>query len=472
MAQEKTVRTTTPAVDKMAENWPVIAALLGGTPAMRAAAAKYLPQWPNEADQAYKNRVATATLFPAFARTVEVLSGKPFSKPLTLEDDTPERIKEWSEDVDLQGRNLHAFAADVCSDAMACGITGVLVDYPRVSNVRTKADEQKIGARPYFVQISFDNILGWKSARINGVETLTQLRFLESAREPDGEFHETEVQQVRVLYPGKWQIWREKEVEGGKKVWALFDEGVSTLQNIPFVPVYGKRTGFMTGVPPLLELAHLNVEHWQSKSDQQTILHVARVPILFAKKLDVDEEGKSKLVIGASSAITCGDPDGDLKYVEHTGAAIEAGRLSLLDLEDMMRQIGAELLVIKPGNTSITQTEADNEPGMCTLQRIAQGLENSLDEALQLMAEWVGEEDGGNVQIFQDYGVDSLAEASMELLRDMNVDGTFSDESLFHEGQRRGLIRPELTWEEEKGRIKQNAPKPSAPTKIDKAAVG
>ncbi len=471
MAQEKTVRTTTPAVDKMAENWPVISALLGGTPAMRAAAGKYLPQWPNEADKAYKNRVATATLFPAFSRTVEVLSGKPFSKPLTLEDDTPERIKEWCEDVDLQGRNLHAFAADLCSDAMARGIAGILVDYPRVSNVRTKEDEQKIGARPYFVQISYENVLGWKSERINGVETLTQLRFLEAAREPDGEFHEKEIPQVRVLYPGKWEVWREKEVEGGRKVWARYEEGKSTLQKIPFVPVYGKRTGFMTGAPPLLELAHLNVEHWQSKSDQQTILHVARVPILFAKKLAVDEEGNSAIVIGASSAITSDDEKGDLKYVEHTGAAIEAGRKSLLDLEDMMRQIGAELLVIKPGNTSITQTEADNEPGMCTLQRIAQGLENSLDEALQLMAEWVGEDDGGNVQIFQDYGVDSLAEASMDLLRDMNVDGTFSDESLFHEGQRRGLIRPELTWEEEKKRIAANTPKQAPAAKPSNPAA-
>jgi len=60
----------------------------------------------------------------------------------------------------------------------------------------------------------------------------------------------------------------------------------------------------------------------------------------------------------------------------------------------------------------------------------------------------------------------------MELLRDMNVDGTFSDESLFYEGQRRGLIRPELTWEDEKKRIAMNAPKPNAPTTPDKDAAG
>ncbi|MGR5432341.1 DUF4055 domain-containing protein, partial [Vibrio astriarenae] len=90
--------------------------------------------------------------------------------------------------------------------------------------------------------------------------------------------------------------------------------------------------------------------------DQQTILHVARVPILFAKML-----GDNKITVGGAAAVKCEDENGDLKYVEHGGAAIEAGRISLLDLEDRMRQIGAELLVIKPGNTNVTQTRADNE---------------------------------------------------------------------------------------------------------------
>ncbi|MGR5448171.1 DUF4055 domain-containing protein, partial [Vibrio jasicida] len=84
-----------------------------------------------------------------------------------------------------------------------------------------------------------------------------------------------------------------------------------------------------TGVPPLAELAYMNVEHWQSKSDQQTILHVARVPILFAKML-----GDNKITVGGAAVVKCEDENGDLKYVEHGGAAIEAGRLSLLDLED------------------------------------------------------------------------------------------------------------------------------------------
>jgi hypothetical protein len=124
-----------------------------------------------------------------------------------------------------------------------------------------------------------------------------------------------------------------------------------------------------------------------------------------------------------------------------------------------MRQVGAELLVIKPGKTTVAQTVAENEAGMCALQRLVEDVEDAIDAALQLTALWIGEKQGGHVQIFKDFGVSTLAEASIDLLRDMNVDGTFSDESLFNEAKRRGYISQEVTWDDEKARIKQNAPK-------------
>lgn len=452
-----TVRDTSAAVDTMAASYPLITALLGGTAAMRDAGKTYLPQWPNEDNNSYTNRLATATLFPAFSRTCEVLTGKPFSKPITLGDDVPAQIVEWCENIDLQGHNLHAFAAAICFHAISFGMCGILVDFPPTrGRLKTRADEKAAGVRPYFVHIHEQNILGWRAARIDGAMTLTQLRFVEQVEEPDGAFGEKLIEQVRVLYPGKWEVWRESDKvdADGQKVWILHDKGSTSLKKIPYVPIYGKRTGFMTGVSPLVELAYMNVEHWQSKSDQQTILHVARVPILFGKKL-----GDGPISVGASSAVIADDEHADLKFVEHSGQAIEAGRKELLDLEDRMRQTGAELLVIKPGNRTVVQTRSDNEAGMCSLQRIVQDVEDALDQSLQLLAEWVRLPDGGHVTIFNDFGVASLAEASLELLRDMNVDGTLSDESLYREAQRRGVISPDVDWESEKVRIKASPPK-------------
>lgn len=454
MTASNDVRKTSAVVDSMAEDWAVVHALMGGTQAMRRAANLYLPKWPAEDPPSYNARLATATLFPAYARTISVLSGKPFSKPLTIGEDVPKRFIPWlDEDVDLQGRNLHAFAADLCSNALAYGFCGILVDYPPAEGVRTVADEQAAGVRPYFVHITHHAVLGWRSEKVRGGLRLTQLRLLEHVEEPDGEFSVKTVEQVRVLEPGTWKLYRKAQPVGGVETWTIYKEGVTTLNFIPFVPIYGKRKDFMIGSPPMMELAYANVEHWQSKSDQQTILHVARVPMLFAKDIGAD----TPIVVGAGALISASSKDADVKYVEHSGKAIEAGRISLLDLEDRMRQTGAELLVIKPGNTTEVQTLADNEQGMCDLQRLVQQLEDALDTALQFMGRWVGEKETGHVTIYNDFGAATLAEASAELLFEIQSAGSLTQETLLKEMQRRGILSPDIDLVTEIARAKKEA---------------
>lgn len=450
------VRKQSDAAAALNKHCALIDALLGGTDAMRAAGKAYLPQWPGEEDKAYTTRLAVATLFPAYQRTIEVLGAKPFSKPVTLGDDVPVRVKTLCEDADRQGRNLHAFLAEVGQEALGYGFSGILADYPSTKDKDgkslyvTKADEDAAGVRPYFVQIHPRSILGWLSDKAG----LSQLRLLETVEVPDGEFDVKTIEQVRVLSRGAWETWRKVENKSDDD-WAPYESGVTTLKRIPFVPVYGNRLGFMAARPALLELAHANVEHWQSKSDQQNILHVARVPILFGKGL-----GESEIVVGAGTAVKAESPDADLKFVEHTGAAIEAGRMSILDLEDRMRQAGAELLVIKPGNITESQTLADNEQGACALQKVAENIEDAADQALQFMAEFLGEATGGHVTLFKDFGAATLAETSAELLLKANQAGKLSDESLYEELQRRGIIKPDTNWETEKERIERQGPPP------------
>jgi Domain of unknown function (DUF4055) len=454
----KTVADVTDAVAAMQADWDLARALLGGTSAMREAKTKFLPKWPSEEQAAYDNRLATAVLFPAYQRTVTTLTGKPFSKPVTVGEDVPPKIKEWLQDIDLQGRNIDAFASDLMQVGMGYGIGGILVDYPKAMGVRTAADERAAGLRPYMVEIKPWQVLGWVESRRNGAWVIEQLRLMECVAEPDGPWGTKKVDQVRVLEPGKWATYRQNE----KKEWVLHEEGITTLDFIPFVPVYGERTGFMTGKPPLIEVAHLNVAHWQSASDQQTILHVARVPILtvIGAEDTVDAAGKVvpwKLTVGASAAVRL-PAGGDMKFVEHTGKAIEAGQKDLDALEERMRQAGAELLVLSPGKVTATQVATENAVGMCALQRIVQGLEDALDTALGYMAKWVKLETGGHVTLFNDFGAASLAEASADLLLKANQAGKVSDETFHGELQRRGILSPDVDWVEEKERIELQGP--------------
>ncbi|MGA0608843.1 DUF4055 domain-containing protein [Caldimonas sp. KR1-144] len=458
----KTVADKSPAVLAMEKHWALVGSLLGGTDTMRAAGEALLPKWPNEDDKDYDFRRKVSVLFPAYTRTVETLTGKPFSKPITVGEDVPEQIQALLDDVDLQGRNLDAFASDIMEAALGFGLAGILVEFPdaneaaverNAQGVTTMAAERKAGLRPYLVQIRCTQILGWKARREKGEWKLLQLRFFETVEQDDGEFGAAEVTQIRVLEPGKWSTYRKGEGTQ-KDEWIQHKKGVTTLDFVPFVPVYGKRLGFMVAKPPMLELAHLNVKHWQSQSDQDNLLHVARVPILTI--IGIDDE-KWKLTVGSSAAVKL-PMNADMKFTEHSGAAITAGKTSLDDLKEEMRQAGAELLVIKPGVITATEVTTENAVGMCALQRIVQGLEDALDLALQYMAEWLKLEQGGHVTLFNDFGAATLAEASAQLLLESAKAGKISDETYHGELQRRGILSPDVDWDTEKDRIEEQGP--------------
>lgn len=439
--------------------WVVSEPLMGGTSAMRAAGEKHLPKWPNEDPKAYDARKATATLFPAFRRTVSVMVGKPFSKELTLGDDVPAQIKDWATDIDREGVSLHVFAAEMLGEALPHGLAGILVEAPKpvqtAGRVVTKADQDAAGVRPYFVRVMHRQILGWRTASVNGARRLTQLRLAEDATVEDGDYGEKTANRVRVLTPGAWELWEKAETKAvnGEDQWTLVDSGTTGLTYIPFVPVYGWRVGFMRGQSPLLDLGHLNIKHWQSQSDQDTILHTARVPILAIIGADTN----TSLTIGGSSAVNI-PTGGDMKWVEHGGASIDAGQKSLDALEDQMIQVGAELLVKKPGQRSATESANDAEANKSDLQRITEGFEDSLDQALQMMADYANLGSGGHVSLYKDFGAATLSDASAQLLVGMAQAGQISDETLIEEMKRRGVLSPDVTAKDEAERIEAQGP--------------
>lgn len=464
----KKVNEQSDEVQAMATDWTVLAALMGGTPAMRKAGVKLLPRWPNEEQASYDVRKDVATLFPAYERTLSVMSGKPFSKPLTLSEDTPPEILDLANDIDKEGVNLHTFASEMFEE-LFYGLAGILVEAPKPietgSRIATQADQKQAGVRPYWVRIKHDQILGWIVAVVNGSRTLTQLRIAEVGRVPDGPYGETCTERVRVLTPGAWEVYEKQNDKTGKEVWVSIEQGKTELDFIPFVPLYGKRKSFMCGKPPLRELAYLNVKHWQSQSDQDTILHVARVPILFTRLL-----GDNAITIGGSTAVKSDDEHADMKWVEHTGKAIEAGAKSLSDLEAQMIQTGAELMVARPGRRTATEDANDSEGNKCELQKMTEGFEDALDLALQYTAKYIGLDSGGNVSLFKDFAAFWLTDASAQIVNAMQTQGLISKVTTIKEQQRRGNLSPDIDPQEELDAVMQEGPAPG--TLIDNSQGG
>ncbi|MDO8039497.1 DUF4055 domain-containing protein [Janthinobacterium sp. SUN137] len=463
------VNDTSDAVAAMQSDWRKIDALVGGTAAMRKAREVYLPKFPRESDDSYDYRVKTSTLFNGLGRTLENMSAKPFAEAVThtgFDSDA----ETWLENIDLCGNNITVFAHNVLTAGLKYGLTHILIESPTTTDkdgkllYPTRAAEAAAGVRPYLVHIEPAQVIGWRSAKgANGAEVAVMVRIMESVEEPAGDFGTRFIQQIRVLTPSAWETYRKND----KDEWLLHENGPMSLGSIPLVTFYTRRTGFMTAVPPLRDLADLNIKHWQSSSDQDSILHTARVPILAL--IGLDEGGD--VSIGAKSALRL-PQGGDAKYVEHTGAAIEAGRQSLQDLEAQMRAMGAELLVETQVSTTATQNNIEDDEAKCQLSRMVEGLEDALDNAVGIMHAWVKREYVGDIDIFDDFSSGAVLQAAgpfLLALANLVEAGMLSKEDAFGEMRRYGIINPDLAWEDVQARI--NADLPPTPAKLPVSAT-
>ena len=432
-------------------------ALMGGTPAMRAAETIYLPKEEAESDKAYGNRINRTYLFNGFGKTVKDLHGKVFAKPLQVQEDASTDIRGvygengevvkpgYIENIDLTGQHLNNFASNIFEAGLVSGIEYIFVDMPPAVQGATRRQEQQSGNRPYMVHVTPDNLLGWKARSVDGVMTLTQVRMLEcsSVDDPDDPFAEIDVEKVRVVdyEPGVgvfWRLYRKEESDGKEPDWILEDEGPMSVSRIPLVPVYINRTDYMQGECPLSDLAQLNLAHWQSTSDQRNILHVARVPILLATGFDDDVE----LVVGANSYTSTSNEKASLKYVEHDGKAIGAGRDDLKDLEFQMQAFGLQLMLPKPGGQTATGEAIDEARMVSDLAMMADSLKDALEAALGFMNEFkTGQQDGGgSIDVNKDFGISLRDAQDITAIIQMVNAGQLSRETAWKEMIRRGFL--------------------------------
>jgi hypothetical protein len=469
------------AYQAMAPAWAKIEMVLAGTEAMRAAGSRYLPQHQNEKDTAYRERCARTTLLNMAQITLDAWVGRPFSDPIKVEDDVPAKVKELLDDVDLQGNAVGVFARNWFREGTAKAFAHVLVDFPsRPDNMpRSLADDAKESLRPYWTFIKPENLIAAYATIINGREVLTHARIREYIIQRVG-FEEKAVLRIRVfdrVLPGEgtpgvyFSLW-ELQGEGKKAEWAeVQPKALLDIDEIPIVTFYADRQGVMLGKSPIEDLVDLNIRHWQSTSDQIHVLTVARFPILAVSGV-VEDESKP-VVVGPNRTLTTPDPAARWYYVEHSGAAIAAGRTDLLDLEEQMSNYGAQYLKKRPDRESATARALDAAEATSPLQDAAMRFNDALNQALYLTAKWMKLDEGGALSIAMDFGPEIVYPADFDALKAARQGRDISRETFLRELERRGVLGDEFDIDEDKEKLDGEAIDGMAMTgPIDLQAVG
>lgn len=470
------VDATSVAYDYMLPFWEMVDTLCAGTMAMRAAGETYLPKHEAETTTRYKERLECNVLTNYLGWTIAQLSAKPFKNEVSVNEDVPEAVRTLLEDIDLQGNALHPFCARWFELGLRKGLAHVLIDQPvgqpkEDGSPRTLDDDRKDGIRPYWNMIDPQNVICAIVQTIRGKETLVHVRIRELAVERQG-YAEVLIPQIRVLEPGTWAVYQERETKkDGKSIkeYVLTEQGVTGLSFIPLVTFYANRIAPQTAEPPLMDLAHLNVTHWQSTSDQRSILTVSRFPILAASGVPVADDGSAKLKLSPHQYFATEDPQGKFYYVEHQGSAIEAGRNDLKDLEEKMASYGADMLRAEPGNPTATAKALDTAEDATPLQRMVVDFTDSVNLALQYTAVTLqlGEDAGGTVTIDYDPADDVGGDGDLEALIKLRATGDISRQAILGEFKRRHVLSEDFDPEEDQALLDQEVPKPGDPNYVD-----
>lgn len=456
------------AYDRMAARWELIQALLGGTPRMQEDGERWLPREQEESQAAYKARLNRSVLYEAYGDTVEKIVATPFQEPITLGNELPGALAYLEDDVDKTGQSITELGRSLLEDLCNFGKAHILVDFTSLPQnaaaregegapVASIAEEKAAGARATFVRVPPPDLIGWQTEDdANGNPILTQVRIQETKTLAKGEFLDEEVEFVRVYGRDTWSLWR-KDDEGEFRQDG--PGGFNTLGEVPLITIYATRDGFMVAYPPLEKLAWLNLAHYQSDSDQRNILRIGRFGILFAKGL-TKEEAKKGLTIGPFQMYVSSSDQADLKYVEHAGKAMEAGRFDLQDLVDRMEVMGHQPLVKKANEGTATGKRIDAAKNLSILQSWIQALEAGLRGCFELAARWhkLTLPEVFRVDIFSDFTVALAGSEDEEFLLKLSVAGKLSTETLLNEIKRRGTLADAVDVDEELERIETDGP--------------
>ena len=412
-------------------HWILIEDLVGGTYELRRRHRRYLPQEPRELDESYDNRLARSVCPPYYQRLERMLAGMLTRKPVRL-NDVSDVVREQLFDVDLQGNDLNVWCYEAARKMVRYGHIGVLVDAPAAGEL----------GRPYWVTYTPREILGWRTEMINGAQQITQLRLLEKVIVPDGDYGEKEVEQVRVLTPGAFEIHR-LDVKGQFQV---HDSGTTTMDHIPFAVAYSNRVNFMESRPPLEDIANLNLKAYQVQSDLDNQLHISAVPMLAFFGFPSSAEEVSA---GPGEAISF-PAEGRAEYIAPPSNAFDSQFRRLDQLASQINELGLSAVLGQKLSAETAESKRiDRSQGDSTMMVIAQNMQDLIDNCLAHHAHYLNIEEVGSSYVNRDFLGARLDPQEIQALLQLYTAGTITQKTLLDQLYEGDVLGDEFDVEEE-----------------------
>ncbi len=473
--------------EAMKHDWELIRDIRAGARVVKDGGQSYLPKYEKESQASYDRRLAYTPWRPLFVDALLNICSKPFTKKVSVNGDAPDDIQGkivdektkrreggFIDDVDGQGNHLHVFARDTFVNGVANGLGAILVDFPSMVPGLTLADEKASGARPYWVQIPVINIIALYFRVVSGRLVIEHMRIRECVIERDG-FDEVKKNRVRVFEldesdKPQWALWEESTAEG-KTSWMLIGSGPITLPEIPVALFFtGERSGNYRVKPPMIDMAVMQLEIYRALSRKDEVFTYAGSPMLKAQGMNppaptqvvnsdgsVTERPASQIEVGPKIVLFA-PPVMDGVQSDWGFIQPDAANMKVIcdDIEYTIKEFNH--LALQPtlpetGNITATGAAIDAAKSHSAVEAWANGLADTLNQALKFTLQWMNSADTVTVNVHTDFGVDVTGVEEAKVLGDAQKRGVVSGKTEREELSRRGILGPSFAEDEEEERL-------------------
>ena len=344
-----------PEYSKNLIKWQLMRDALAG----EVAKEKYVPKLSDQEEDEYSAYVGRAEFYNATARTQVALTGLLFAKPPKVE--LPEALKTIGENISLDDDTLEALAKNIADECLSVGRCGVLVDLPSVEKADySKLEAERLNLRAYATLYKAENIINWKTTKINGSNVTSLVVLAETYAEPtQDEFVDNIKTRYRVLdlHEGYYRqrVFSETKAGNFEVVSEIYPS--ANGQKLGYLPfTFFNVNDLKTAVekPPLLDLAKINISHFRSEVDLEHGTHFTALPTPYVT--GYQGESSEKLKIGSTAVWVINDPSAKVGFLEFSGAGLSALENLMAVQEKRMSILGARLLLDDKKTAEATET--------------------------------------------------------------------------------------------------------------------
>lgn len=398
-------------VTNLTPRWDLIRDCISGEKAIKDKGDKYLPR-PNSADKSEENRMryedykTRAVFYGVTGRTLKGFVGQVFARDSVVS--IPDLMDPIKADANGAGVSLDQQARKALSGVMAFGRQFLLTDYPKTEGPASRADLLAGNIRPTISLFDAWDVVNWRTITIGSKKLLSLVVISEKEVVDDDGFEQKWDPFFRVLrlnQQGNYQTeiwWFDEKVNDfvmdGPPIIPLDSTG-SPWREIPGTFIGSENNDETPDLPPLYDLAVLNIAHYRNSADYEESCHIVGQPTPYFAGLTEDWVKtvlKGTVQLGARGAVPLpeGGTAGLLQAEENT-----MPKEAMEHKEKQMVALGAKL--VEQQSVQRTATEAGMEEASTTsvLATCANNVSHAYTAALKWAARFLGVEPATDTDI-------------------------------------------------------------------------